>query len=126
MSTPMVPGIVSGMNARGPLSSVLLQIFVAGNRETTAHEELTRLIAQHRFGPGGVIHDDDAQLTLFMLYGLHYGWLGMVGDDLSGTCNCSPSASTCRRGTSRSYGASQVRPRCQSRPRVPWPRPCPS
>lgn len=29
MSTPMLPGIASGMNARGPLSALLLQILVA-------------------------------------------------------------------------------------------------
>ena len=67
---------------RGPLSSLTLQIVAAGRRETGAHEELRRLVDRRGLDPAGVLDDGDVQLTLFLLYGLHYGWLGPSAADL--------------------------------------------
>jgi hypothetical protein len=82
MTTQLLPTAPHVADERGPISALTLQIVHAGRRGTGAHEELVRLASRRRSAGGGVIHDDDVQLTLFLLYGLHYGWLGPLGDEL--------------------------------------------
>lgn len=82
MTTQLMPSAPHIAAERGPLSALTLQIVRAGRRGTGAHEELAPCARHRRTTGGGVVHDDDVQLTLFLLYGLHYGWLGPLGDEL--------------------------------------------
>lgn len=57
-------------NARGPVSERLIQVLSGSPGEVAAWADLARAAA--RTSPDAV-RDDDLQLTLFLLYGLHYG-----------------------------------------------------
>ncbi|WP_122263546.1 iron-containing redox enzyme family protein [Ornithinimicrobium cerasi] len=82
MTTPVLPAPPLLAGGRGPLSALTLQVIGAGRRGTGAHEELLRLAGARAADRGPVLEDDDVQLALFLLYGLYYGWLGALGDDL--------------------------------------------
>ncbi len=82
MTAFLVPAAPELTDDRGPLSALMLQIVDGGRRRTGAHEELGRRVAQRSADGDGVLDDGDVQLTLFLLYGLHYGWLGAAGGEL--------------------------------------------
>lgn len=82
MTTTALPATTRAARDRGPLSALVLQIVEAGRRGTWAHEELARLTEQLVGSGTDVLTDDDVQLSLFVLYGLHYGWAGPPGTDL--------------------------------------------
>lgn len=66
---------------RGPLSALTLRAVEARGRRTAHRDELVRLADARSSDPAGVLDDGDVQLTLFLLYGLHYGWLCGAGGD---------------------------------------------
>ena len=66
----------NGMIARGPLSELLLTVL---HRQPGPHPELAELARQLAGRTTDSLTDDDLQLTLYLLYELHYR--GLVGVD---------------------------------------------
>jgi hypothetical protein len=81
------------IQARGPLSEFLLATLAESPRASeSSPDELNRLTAQ-AVEVDDSIRDDDVQLSLFLLYSLHYGSLGF--DD---AWEWEPALIRCRRG----------------------------
>ncbi len=82
MTSTSSPTLGTLAEGRGPLSGLVLEIVGAGRRGTAAHEELGRLAGDRAGGTSvaDVLEDDDVQLSLFLLYGLHYGWADAHGE----------------------------------------------
>ncbi|SDB82737.1 Iron-containing redox enzyme [Raineyella antarctica] len=74
-----VPGLPA--TGRGPLSGALLQVLGPGRADPTGFEALAAACRDLEPSPS-VLHDDDLQLTLFLLYALAYGSLGPSSDAL--------------------------------------------
>ncbi len=71
-------GISPSFTARGPLSARLLDI-IGTAPDGVRDLELLPLADEALERASDLVHDDDVQLTLFVLYGLHYG--GVVEAD---------------------------------------------
>ena len=68
------------VSPRGPVSDGLLGVI---SRRQAAGDSVAASLATLRGAAvDSVLHDDDLQLSLFLLYALSYGFLGTAGDDL--------------------------------------------
>jgi hypothetical protein len=81
------PPSLLAFSSRGPLSASLIEILehhpVDPSADPVVSESLLALAARAEEAVGlspDLLRDDDVQLALFLLYGLHYGSLGGVGD----------------------------------------------
>src|SRR5690606_7757349 len=69
-------------SARGPISSALLDALGRGIREAgDSLGDLERLTREAIAASPDVIRDDDLQLSLLILHGLHYGAVAAPDDD---------------------------------------------
>ncbi|HEV7949145.1 MAG TPA: iron-containing redox enzyme family protein [Glaciihabitans sp.] len=67
------------LTARGPLSSYIVGLVGQHPNEDTDLSPLRELVETAVAGNSSLTHDDDVQVSLFVLYGLHYGSLGGLG-----------------------------------------------
>ncbi|WP_245958548.1 iron-containing redox enzyme family protein [Microbacterium bovistercoris] len=76
-----IPVTTIPISARGPLSLLVLDRLFVGGEEPAAEDE-GLVLAQGVVSAGrDLVHDDDVQLSLFLLYASHYGSLrGMDAD----------------------------------------------
>jgi hypothetical protein len=77
------PTSVFPMSPRGPLSSRIMQILEEPPAQMPADIDLSHVVqeAVDAAGPASIVRDDDIQLSLFVLYSLHYGSFADVDDD---------------------------------------------
>lgn len=76
LTMPLAAHSAPAFGARGPLSEIVLtavQLPVTDAGAFLAGLDAAVADALHR--SGDVLRDDDLQLALFVLYGLHYGWV---------------------------------------------------
>jgi hypothetical protein len=71
--TPASVATAIPVESRGPLSEMLAQLLVQSPREATV-DGLSEA-AEDALGSSGLVHDDDVQLSLFLLYSVVYGSL---------------------------------------------------
>jgi hypothetical protein len=76
LDTPVVQGPMPLPASRGPLSRALFDVLVGTLERETLASEADGALAR----TGGILTDDDLQLTLFCLYELHYGGIESVDE----------------------------------------------
>jgi hypothetical protein len=69
---------VFSMSARGPLSAELMALLSSAPDAGDPATGLARSVESALAAAESITRDEDVQLSLFMLYGLHYGSLGAV------------------------------------------------
>jgi len=74
-----LPG-TSAIGSRGVLSELLLRV-LTGGPDRTGLSELPSAARAALTGVDDILHDDDIQVSLLVLYGLHYGSLPGFGDE---------------------------------------------
>ena len=82
MTTAPTPSIThGGITARGPLSAGLLELLDSSDAQSADVDALIDLAGDIAANATSVVRDDDVQLALFLLYGLHYGSVPGVSAD---------------------------------------------
>jgi len=71
--TPVATGTTIPFAPRGPLSSLILAYLTGEDSELPARDHILRLATRMIESAEDVITHDDVQVTLFALYGIHYG-----------------------------------------------------
>lgn len=75
------PGSTAPLRARGPVSNRLIDTLLSPARDAERDAvDLSAAVARALLETSDVARDDDLQLTLFILYGLHYGGIGTADD----------------------------------------------
>ena len=83
MHTPSIQGsnAVFSFAPRGPLSAELMTLLSSPPHDSQPSESLARTVDAALATADTLTRDEDVQLSLFILYGLHYGSLERVSDE---------------------------------------------